>query len=60
MRKLKFLFRTLLKMDFKNFFRIAKKVSKKAKKPTKITPNKKKKHFFLGSNLFFFNFAPKE
>ncbi len=34
MRKLKFLFRTLLKMDFKNFFRIAKKVSKKAKKPT--------------------------
>ncbi len=32
----------------------------KRTKSVKITPNKKKKNFFLGSNLFFFNFAPKE
>ena len=33
MRKIKYLFRTIRKMDFKNMFRIAKQVSKKAHKP---------------------------
>ena len=33
MRKIKYLFRTIRKMDFKNMFKIVKQVSKKAHKP---------------------------
>ena len=37
MRKVKYLFKTIIHMDFKNMFRITKNISKKAKKPFLIT-----------------------
>lgn len=37
MRKIKYLFKTIIHMDFKNMFRITKNISKKAKKPFLIT-----------------------